>query len=291
MRRQARTVVLCLAAAACTASERVPESPRDAKSATPSLAQPVAFRVPSDSEVTDPEILRSLRRGRALMRNTSDSLPAHVGGRLQCVSCHVKDGTQKNALSLIGVYSRFPQYRTRTGKVDVMEDRINDCFERSLNGRAIDRAGPDMRDLVTYMAFLSRGVPAGAHVEGGQGTPPIEPPLVGDTARGAGLYATTCAPCHGIAGQGTNAAPPVWGPHSFNIGASMARVRTAAAFIRAAMPQTLPGSLSPQQAFDLAAYINSHARPDFARKSMDWPRGDSPPDVPYATRGKRASND
>lgn len=287
MNRPLRIGVLSLAATSCTVADREPASSAEANLAAPSSATPVAFRVPSDSEVSDPEILRSLRRGRALMRSTSDSLPAHVGGRLQCVSCHVKDGTQKNVLSLIGVYSRFPQYRTRTGKVDVMEDRINDCFERSLNGRAIDRGGPDMRDLVTYMAFLSRGVPAGADVDGGQGTPPIEPPLAGDSARGAGLYATTCAPCHGIAGLGTNAAPPLWGPHSFNIGASMARVRTAAAFIRAAMPQTLPGSLSPQQAFDLAAYINSHSRPDFAKKSMDWPRGDPPPDVPYATRGKR----
>jgi thiosulfate dehydrogenase len=288
MRRKALAWSACVVAASCT-SERVPLPARETDAAIPSLSVPVAFRVPSDSEVTDPELLRSLRRGRALLRNTSDSLPAHVGNRLQCVSCHVKDGTQKNALSLVGVYSRFPQYRSRTGKVGTIEDRVNDCFERSLNGRALDRGSPEMRDFVTYMAFLSRGVPAGAAVDGGQGTPPIEPPLVGDTARGARLYATSCAACHGIDGQGTNAAPPVWGPHSFNVGASMARVRTAAAFIRAAMPQTLPGSLTPQQAFDLASYINSHTRPDFARKSLDWPRGDPPPDVPYQTRGKAGS--
>jgi thiosulfate dehydrogenase len=285
MNRWAWALAVWLVGASCT-SERVPPQARDTSSATPSLVVPVAFRVPSDSEVTDPELLRSLRRGRALLRNTRDSLPAHVGNRLQCVSCHVKDGTQKNALSLVGVYSRFPQYRSRTGTVGTIEDRVNDCFERSLNGRALDRTSPEMRDFVTYMAFLSRGVPAGATVDGGQGTPAIEPPLVGDTARGAKMYATTCAACHGVDGQGTNAAPPVWGPHSFNVGASMARVRTAAAFIRAAMPQTLPGSLTPQQAFDLASYINSHTRPDFARKSLDWPRGDPPPDVPYQTRGK-----
>ena len=280
--------MLFLAVTGCRMADREPQSSNDDAQHVRALTRPVAFRVPSDSEISDPEFLRSLQRGRALMRNTRDSLPAHVGSRLQCSSCHLKEGTQKGAISLIGVYSRFPQYRTRTDRVDVIEDRVNDCFERSLNGRAIDRAGSDMRDLVTYIAFLSRGVPAGAHVEGGQGSPAIEPPLVGDTARGIQLFATTCAVCHGVDGQGTNVAPPLWGPHSFNIGASMARVRTAAAFIRVAMPLTQPGTLTPQQAFDLAAYVNSHTRPDFAKKTLDWPRGNPPPDVPYPTRGKRS---
>jgi thiosulfate dehydrogenase len=251
------------------------------------LGAPVAFRVPSDTEVTDAEVLQSLRRGRALLRNTRDSLPGHVGNRLACVSCHAKDGGEKDAMPLVGVYSRFPQYRGRSGRIDLIEDRINDCFERSMNGRALDARGRDMRDLVTYMAFLSRGVPAGARVDG-QGVPPIVPPLVGDTVRGGQLYVTSCSACHGADGYGTNAAPALWGPHSYNIGAGMARVRTAAAFIRAAMPQSQPGSLSPQQAFDLAAYINSRPRPDFAKKALDWPRGDPPPDVAYPTRASRA---
>src|SRR5207237_3728801 len=122
----------------------------------------VPFRVPSESEIHDPHILRSLRRGRALLRETRDSLRANVGNKLACVSCHAIDGTQKDAMPLVGVYSRFPQYRPRSGRVDLIEDRINDCFERSMNGRALQRDGLDMHDLVTYMAFLSRGVPAGA---------------------------------------------------------------------------------------------------------------------------------
>ena len=239
------------------------------------------FRVPSDSEIVDAELIRSMRRGRALLRNTRDSLPGHVGNQLACISCHSADGTRKNALPLVGVYARFPQYRARSGRVDLLEDRVNDCFERSMSGRAIDRGGADMRDLIAYMAFLSRGIPAGAQTEG-QGVPALEP-LVGDTSRGAMLYANTCAACHGTRGEGGVAAPPVWGPQSYNIGAGMARVRTAAAFIRVAMPRSRPGSLSAQQAFDLAVYINSRPRPDFARKSSDWPRGDAPPDVAYPT--------
>ena len=273
--------VAILLAAGCRVSDRVPESRQVQETGV------VAHRVPSDSEVVNPIELASLRRGRALLRNTRDSLPGNVGNQLQCVSCHAFDGTQKNTMSLVGVYSRFPQYRPRSGRMDLIEDRINDCFERSMNGRALAPASAEMRDLVTYMAFLSRGVPAGSRVEG-QGLPQLER-LKGDTTAGRSLFATTCAPCHGPNGEGTPAAPPVWGPQSYNIGAGMARVNTAAAFIRAAMPQTAPGSLTPQQAYDLAAYINSRPRPDFARKELDWPRGDPPPDVAYPTRAKKAN--
>lgn len=275
-----------VAVASCQVSDRARESARGVRQSSQTAAVVVPFRVPADSEITAPEVLQSMRRGRALLRNTRDSLPGHVRNRLQCVSCHAMDATRKDQLSLVGVYSRFPQYRSRSGRVDLIEDRINDCFERSMNGQAIDRAGRDMRDLIAYMAFLSRGVPVGAQVDG-QGAPPLEP-VEGDTTRAVPLYASSCAPCHGADGGGTNAAPPLWGPHSYNIGAGMARVRMAAAFIRSAMPQNAPGTLTPQQAFDLAAYINSRPRPDFAKKAFDWPNGDPPPDVAYPLRRKRA---
>jgi len=271
-----------LAAVACGRGDRTEDQ---AVRQSGAAGHVVAFRVPSEADVLDTEMLRSLRRGRALMRDTRDSLPAHVGNRLACVSCHALDGTQRNAMPLIGVYARFPQYRARSGRVDLLEDRVNDCFERSMNGRALDRSSAEMRDMIAYMAFLSRGVPAGAQVDG-QGVPPL-PPLVGDTARGAQLFGQTCSQCHGAEGQGSMAGPPLWGQDSYNIGAGMARVRTAAGFIRSAMPLTNPGSLTPQQAFDVATYINSRPRPDFAMKALDWPRGDPPPDVAYPTDAAR----
>jgi thiosulfate dehydrogenase len=106
----------------------------------------------------------------------------------------------------------------------------------------------------------------------------------GDTTRGRALFAATCTRCHGPAGAGTALAPPLWGAGSFNIGAGMARLRTAAAFIRHTMPYDRPGSLSDQQAFDVAAYLVARPRPDFAGKEHDWPNGDAPPDVAYPTR-------
>ncbi len=188
----------------------------------------------------------------------------------------------------VGVYARFPQYRSRSGSVSRLEDRINDCFERSMNGRALDLASTEMRDIVAYMAFLSRGIPVGAEVVG-QGLPKLRL-LSGDTVRGRALYASACVSCHGADGQGSTAAPPLWGNRSFNIGAGMARIGTSAAFIRANMPLDKPGSLTAEQAFDLAAYIGSRLRPDFPGKERDWPNGDPPPDVAYHVRAaKRAA--
>ncbi len=253
---------------------------------TPSLVRRVAFRVPLESEVADTVMLRSVRRGRALLRNTRDSLRSYVGNRLNCVSCHAQDGTQLNAMPWVGVYARFPQYRARSGYVQIIEDRVNDCFKRSMNGRALITESREMRDIVNYFAFLSLGYPQGAEVVG-QGIPPVAP-VPGDEARGRAIYASKCAVCHGGNGQGTQTAPPVWGPQSYSVGAGMARVRTAAAFIKEVMPQNAPRTLSAQEAYDVATFINKKPRPDFKTKERDWPRGDPPPDVAYPTNAARA---
>jgi thiosulfate dehydrogenase len=47
------------------------------------------------------------------------------------------------------------------------------------------------------------------------------------------------------------------------------------------MPQTAPGSHTPQEAFDLSAYINSKPRPDSPAKELDFPMGGQSKDVPY----------
>jgi thiosulfate dehydrogenase len=173
--------------------------------------------------------------------------------------------------------------------VSLLEDRINDCFERSMNGKALDPSAGAMRDIVAYMAFLSRGIPVGASIPG-QGLPKLAVTR-GDSSRGRAFYRATCVRCHGDDGQGTPVAPPLWGTQSFNIGAGMARVRTAAAFIRYNMPFDRPGTLSDQEAFDIALYLTSQPRPDFAGKENDWPNGDPPPDVAYPTKAARRKAD
>lgn len=240
------------------------------------------LRAPPDSAIPDNVMGAAIRRGRALLANTKDSLPGHVGNDLRCFSCHLKEGTQPGAFPLIGVYSRFPQYRSRNARVNLVEDRINDCFERSMNGKPLPRDGRDMREIIAYMAFMSRGIAPPGEVPG-MGVGALEP-LRPDTGQGRAIYSETCSRCHGVEGEGTGIAPPLWGPRSFNIGAGMARLRTAAAFIRDNMPNDRAVVLGDQHAYDVAAYVLARPRPDFARKADDWPHGDPPPDVAYPTR-------
>jgi len=217
---------------------------------------------------------------------TRDSLPAHVGNRLRCVSCHLDEGRRETG-SWVGVFARYPQYRTRSATIETIEYRVNDCFRRSMNGTALDPASRDMTDIVAYLAFLSQGTPVGPSQPGGGARLRLWAAFNADTAAGARIFATTCAQCHGPGGEGTAGAPPVWGPASYNIGAGMARVRTAAEFIRRNMPFDKSVTLTDQQAFDVAAFVNAQSRPDYRGKEDDWPNGDPPPDVAYPTRAQQ----
>ena len=223
-----------------------------------------------------------IRRGRAILSATSDSLPAYVGNQLRCTSCHLEDGRRPDALPWVGVIARFPQYRSRNALVNRIEDRVNDCFERSLSGRALPHDSDPMRDIVAYLQFLSRGVPQGLRIAR-QGAPAVQVTLA-DTTRGAAVYRRSCVRCHGAAGEGTTLAPPLWGDGSYSNGAGMGRPRTAAAFIRANMPYDAP-TLTEQEALDVATYINAQPRRVYSRGQLDWPFGGAPIDVPYVTAG------
>lgn len=239
----------------------------------------VPFHPPSEASIPRDARGEAIRYGRELVLHTGTLARPYVGNALNCTSCHLEAGRRPGAAPFVGVYARFPPYRSRSGKVDTLEDRINDCFQRSLDGKPLPRDGKEMTALVTYMAWLSEGIPIGASVRG-QGFQPLRP-APASPMRGARRYAQSCAVCHGKDGQGTGPYPPLWGDRSFNVGAGMARLNTAAAFIRANMPLGHGGSLTDAEAYDVAAFVLGHARPDFAAKSRDWPRGHKPVDSPY----------
>jgi thiosulfate dehydrogenase len=229
----------------------------------------------------------AIARGKELFLRTPELLPQYAPGNVSCGSCHLDGGQRPGAARLVGVHARFPKYMDRTGAVIPLHDRVNYCFTRSLSGSALPVESREMSDLLAYLAWLSVGVPVGEHVEG-EGMPPM-PPLTGDAQRGRALYAQKCVVCHAEDGAGRPGAfPALWGAGSYSVGASMAREERAASFIRQFMPQTAPGSLSDQEAFDLAAYINGQPRPDSPGKEGDWPTGDAPADVPYDTQGHAA---
>jgi thiosulfate dehydrogenase len=223
----------------------------------------------------------SIRRGRAILLNATDSLPGHVGNRLTCTNCHREAGTLAASGPWVGSYASFPQYNARAGRVIRMEDRVNECLRRSLDGTPLATDGRDMNDIVAYMAFLSTGMPHGPRAPW-LGYRRIAP-RAGDAKSGENVFITECARCHGSDGGGTPLAPPLWGAHSFAIGAGMARLSIIAAFVRWNMPFDRPGQLTDQQAYDVATFVLSHPRPDTPRKELDWPNGDAPDDAAYPT--------
>ena len=207
----------------------------------------------------------------------------YSGNNLACKNCHLENGTQPGSASWVGVTKRYPQYRGREDRVGTIEDRINGCMERSMNGERLPEDSRQMKAIVAYMEWLSSDMPDSllAHYSG---FPPVElPDTPADTLHGRLVYERECVVCHGAEGQGVWLAdsskgyqyPPVWGEDSYNHGAGMNRVITAARFIKGNMPfgQATAGSpkLTDQESLDVAAYIDSFNRPEKAGVASDYP--------------------
>jgi thiosulfate dehydrogenase len=219
----------------------------------------------------------------------------YAGNNLTCQSCHLVAGTQAFALSMIGVYAAFPAYMPRENDVRTIEDRVEGCMERSMNGRALPVDGREMKAMVAYLQFLSTGMPVGGAANG-RGTPSLALlDRAADVGRGRAVYSTMCQPCHQADGQGIRRGPrgdaagyvypPVWGPDSFNDGAGMHRLIVSASYIRANMPVGIRYSapaISVEDAWDVAAFINSRPRPARAHLDLDYPdRSKKPADAPF----------
>lgn len=232
-------------------------------------AADVPLVVPADSTIPAGPDGDAVRLGRLLMNDTRKQLPHNVGNGLNCSSCHIAGGTQANAGPFVGLTALFPMYNARDGRVISLQARINDCFERSMNGTALAWDSAQMNAMLMYIRWLSTGVPVGTEVAG-RGMGPVDASLTPDRARGATVFAAKCVACHGAQGAGTPDGsggytfPPIWGQQSYNTGAGMARTATAAAFIKNKMPLGQPDSLSDQDAVDVADFVAHQPRPVFA---------------------------
>ncbi len=227
--------------------------------------------------------------------NVTDASKRYAGNNLACTNCHLEAGTKKFGLPLFGLYGDFPQYSARTGAEISIEDRVNSCMTRSMNGRPLPVDSAEMQAVVAYIKFLSTGVAPDQRLPGlGTGHMP-ELNRAADPSRGQPLFAHDCASCHGPDGSGIRNSipgsdlgylvPPLWGPDTFNDGAGMARLITLANFIHFNMPHGtdyFDPQLSVDQAWDIAAYVLSHPRPSLAGIAHDFPDLlKKPVDTPY----------
>ena len=265
-----------------------------------------------DTRVRDPERdplppdlaqAEEIGRGYRLFLDTRSLAPGSVGNALSCGNCHLNAGQKEGALPLVGIATVFPEYNHRSGRSFSLEDRVVGCFLRSMNATGLradasgehenrtphpDVAAPEVRALAAYLRWLSEGVTVkdtrawrGWHIPRER----LIPLGQLDPRRGRHLYREKCANCHGREGEGVDVGGikpgPLWGPRSWNDGAGAARIYTLASYLRHAMPYTAPGSLSDEEAQQLAAYIDGKPRPVFPGKRFDYQVEKLPKDAVY----------
>ncbi|QUJ67916.1 c-type cytochrome [Photobacterium sp. GJ3] len=195
-----------------------------------------------------------------------------IKGGLNCVNCHLNAGRLAGSAPLWAAYVAYPAYRSKNQRVNNYEDRLQGCFRYSMNGGdkvpALD--SDEIRALTAYSYWLATNAPVNSQLPG-RGFFSVEKPKEApDYGRGEAVYQEKCAFCHAENGEGRKAAdryvfPPLWGEDSYNWGAGMHQINTAAAFIKANMPLGMGNTLTDQEAWDVAMYIDSQDRPQDPR--------------------------
>lgn len=220
-----------------------------------------------------PELKRVIRRGYDLFMNTQQLRGKNVFNNMNCSSCHMGEGRQPFAGPVWPAVVTLPDYRGKNDHVNNLEERIAGCFTYSMNGQPPAYGSDDMLALTAYHQWLAKGVPmyADGKTMYGRGYPRLpDPAMPMDYRRGEQVYQEKCAICHADNGGGlvqndTVVFPALWGDDSYNWGAGIVRHFTLASFVKHNMPLGQPNSLTDQQAWDVAYYIDSQERPQEPR--------------------------
>lgn len=271
MRVYQRISLLVAAGLLTSASIHAAEKKLDFQSEIqPSPRGEVTFRPPSEDEMPDGEYGRMIRLGKAIFTDTKTHAPEFVGNGLSCSNCHLDNGRRAFSAPLWGAMGIYPKYRKKNNMVNTIQTRMQGCFKYSMDGTAPPADSETMTALVTYGFWLAQGAPIGKNLPGRGFIKLDKPAQAPDYDRGAKIYQASCSVCHGANGEGTKVDgkyhfPPLWGPDSYNWGAGMHRINTAAGFIKMNMPYGKGESLTDQEAWDVAMYVNSHERPSDPR--------------------------
>jgi thiosulfate dehydrogenase len=220
------------------------------------------WQPPRYSSIPESRLGDSIRRGAAIFNETPLYAADHTGSKISCANCHAEGGIQPYASPMVGLPKVFPMYNERAGHMISMKDRIQECFVRSENGKPLDYEGDTMKNLVDYITWLSQPQPGHKEFKG-RGFVKLSA-LTPNPQNGEQIYSSQCAGCHGNDGAGRAPMfPALWGPDSFNDGAGMNQIAKMAAFVQHNMPQNRMGILTPQEAYDVSAFIHEHPRPAF----------------------------
>jgi thiosulfate dehydrogenase len=226
---------------------------------------------PGERPIPDDDFGKVIRQGREIFENPAKYADRYMGNDLRCSSCHLDEGRHIGSAPMWAAYVSYPAYRAKNHKVNTFAERLQGCFLYSMNGTQPPLGDPVLVALESYAYWMARGVPVDPGVAGRGYLRLPKPPAPPDFTRGREVYERTCALCHGSdgagqrAGNGSPAFPALWGSDSYNWGAGMVGVTVAAGFIKANMPFGLGGTLSDQEAWDVALFVDSHERPQDPR--------------------------
>jgi thiosulfate dehydrogenase len=288
------TAMLVLLGAACSPPARTPASPLVSAKTTMVTAWQVPLDPTKDASLTDTRMAEQVRWGYRIFVDTPHEAPQFTGGKVSCNNCHMNAGQRERSLALVGVAGMFPEYNNRAARLISLPDRIVDCFLRSENGtlrpdQLPSTSSKEVLAVASYITWLSKGYAVGQNPSWRNRNTLPAGALIAidklDRAKGETIYKERCTSCHGLDGQGVQVgdkkAGPLWGPDSWNDGAGAARVYTLAGIIRYSMPYLDPGSLTDEEAQQVAAFITSQARPRYPFKERDYVGGKVPVDAVY----------
>lgn len=226
-----------------------------------------------DPEQAPHHIRHSVMRGYRLILNTGHYAPNYAHNELSCTNCHFLGGDtlggKNGGISLVGVTTLYPQYSKRSGKVISLPERINNCFQRSMNGGPLPLNSRMMNDIINYLQWISKEVETIKDIPW-LGLPEIKNSHKPNPQEGKKIYEQYCAICHKSNGEGGGilsdvegkSIPPLWGPKSFNDGAGMSTLKMFAPFVYLNMPYQ-QARLTEEQALDVSAYVLEQPRPHF----------------------------
>jgi thiosulfate dehydrogenase len=234
-----------------------------------------------------PEKDSLVRYGRQLIENTSyylgpKGVVMQITNGMNCQNCHVDGGTVPWGNNYSAVSSMYPQFRARSGGMETIVKRVSDCMERSLNAdKAIDSNSREMQAIIAYMHWLGEGIPKGIKPKGSGIMNIAWLNRAADPEKGKTVYINKCQRCHMADGAGQKKLdghgyiyPPLWGPDSYNTAAGLFRISRFAGYVKNNMPYGETDYRNPQlsdeEAWDVAAFVNSQPRPSKVFKE-DWP--------------------
>ena len=256
----------------------------------------VYWTAPDIKSINDSLLKKQVLYGRDLIAHTSKYIGPNgsvmkITNGLNCQNCHLQAGTAVYGNNYGSVASLYPKFRARSGSIENITKRVNDCIERSLNGKTIDTVGEEMQAIVAYINFLGSNLKKGQKAEGSGFKDLAYINRAADPIKGQSVYTAKCQHCHQSNGEGILNGdkseyiyPALWGIHSFNDGAGLSRISNFAKYVKYNMPQGTTyksPQLSDEEAWDVAAYVLSQKRPHF-NASKDWPdQSKKPIDYPF----------